>query len=317
MELQPIITAAKGGDKEAFAQLYEHTCQKVLAYAIVYLKMDIDEADDIIADAYITVYEKIDTFEDGRDFFPWLFAIVRNKAIDLQRKKSKIIYDHDRMLEILTEDNTTEEFTQQQREQALHSLIDDLPDRQREAVKLHYLDGLTVKETAEKMGISENTAKTHIQRGFTNLRDSITDKGGKETWLGGVAFMPLLSSLLQQDMAEGLYTVSGKATAKVLHTIGMKTAGASAASVGSAGTVAATTSTGAAATTAASVPTILGGIALTGGVKAIIVATAAVLVVGGTTGAYIYNEKKNEAVQAALIFQQEEDERAASLCQTI
>ena len=83
------MAAYKRGDDEAFRLLYEETVAqaKYIAQGIV---KNIDDADDIVQDSYLSAIEKIEDLRNPSKFLPWFYQIVTNKAINYTLKMNSI-----------------------------------------------------------------------------------------------------------------------------------------------------------------------------------------------------------------------------------
>ena len=155
-------------------QLFNFVNQKV---------KDADLSKDIIQDVFIKVFSKIETLDNKDKIVSWIFQITRNEIINHFRKQnfkdsSKEIPE----LEILDE-NLTTEFSK-----CMLPMINSLPEKYREAIKLSEIDNISQKELAERLNISYSGAKSRVQRGREMLKSSLqqcctisTDKYGNIT----------------------------------------------------------------------------------------------------------------------------------------
>lgn len=115
------------------------------------------EADDIAAETMVramSVWRRVKAYSA-----PWVTRVAANLAIDVLRRRQR---ERPASPEPVTDDPTDRI--------VLADALRKLSARQREAVVLRYLVGLTGRETAEAMGLSEKTLKTHLRRGVDALR---------------------------------------------------------------------------------------------------------------------------------------------------
>ena len=84
---QNVVKAALQGDSAAFTYIYNHTFDKALALAQGFVKNEHD-AFDVVQDAYIKLWEKLDTLENAEKLESWFYTIVSNKAKDFLGSKA-------------------------------------------------------------------------------------------------------------------------------------------------------------------------------------------------------------------------------------
>ena len=126
--------------------------------------------EDCVQEILIAIHQARHTYDQKRPFRPWLFAIVRHKAIDTLRKQStrqKITGQYQGVQEILSQVGQQNEA---ESEIVSHRLLDSLSDHHREVLVLTKYVGFSVAETAEKLGISESLVKVRVHRAIRKLR---------------------------------------------------------------------------------------------------------------------------------------------------
>jgi RNA polymerase sigma-70 factor (ECF subfamily) len=143
-------------------------------------------ADDILHDVYIKVNEKIQTVENDDSISSWLYRVTRNVIIDHFRKnKHELISEYHEEIE---NENVSASINQEQMElsKCLLPIINELPEKYREAVYLSEIEGHTQKKVAEIMGQSLSATKSSILRGKIKVREILTrccsielDKGNR------------------------------------------------------------------------------------------------------------------------------------------
>lgn len=125
--------------------------------------------EDCVQEALIAIHQARHTYDRRRTFRPWLFAIVRHKAIDTLRKqdtREKITGQYRGEQEILSQTNQQSEA---ESEIVEGHLLDSLPPDYREALVLTKIIGFSVAETAEKLGISKSLVKVRVHRAIRKL----------------------------------------------------------------------------------------------------------------------------------------------------
>ena len=187
----------RSGQSEALGELYDMHASMALAVALRVVG-DREEAEDLVHDAFVAVWRKIDRFDADRGSLrAWLMTVVRNRAIDRVRaRRPKMdLEDADERSLLRTGPNPTwEEALQRTSATDVRSAMAALPDDQRRAVELAYFQGYTYREVAEATGVPPGTANGRLRLALAKLRDS----------LGGSAGAPLSdaaggASMLRQE----------------------------------------------------------------------------------------------------------------------
>lgn len=126
-------------------------------------------ADDLAQDSLLKAYIRIDTLKDADKFRPWLLKIAYTTFLN-SRRALKETENMDSAVGISTD--TTADGTFQYQE--LYSALNRLTPTERTSVTLYYLEGYSIKEVAEIIGVKSDTVKQHIYRGRQHLRNLLT-----------------------------------------------------------------------------------------------------------------------------------------------
>ena len=183
----------RSGDPEALGQLYDQHASAALATAMRVVGGR-EEAEDVVHDAFVTVWRKIGSFDAQRGAIrSWLMTIVRNRAIDRVRARrgSMDLDDADERSLLRTGPNPTWEAAVRRASAAdMRAALGRLPVEQRRAVELAYFEGYTYREVADLTGVAPGTANGRLRLALGKLRESLTgttaaplaawDSGGQE-----------------------------------------------------------------------------------------------------------------------------------------
>ena len=166
----------RSGDVAALGDLYDRYAPMALAVAQRVVGSHI-EAEDVVHDAFMAVWRKIDRFDAQRGSLRgWLMTVVRNRAIDqLRARRTTIdVDDADERSLLRTGPNPTwEEALQRASASDLRASMADLPDDQRRALELAYFEGYTYREVAVLTGVAPGTACGRMRRALGTLRTSL------------------------------------------------------------------------------------------------------------------------------------------------
>nr|WP_297306208.1 sigma-70 family RNA polymerase sigma factor [uncultured Flavobacterium sp.] len=171
------------GNEIALSQLINRHKSKI--YGFIYSKIqDSDLANDIFQDTFIKVIHtlKSDKYNEEGKFLPWVIRISHNLIIDSYRKGNKMPMQRDKeeysVFDYMVDASPNIEsfLINNQIELDVKSLIEFLPEDQREVVILRIYEDLSFKEIAEVTGVSINTALGRMRYALLNLRKHIENK---------------------------------------------------------------------------------------------------------------------------------------------
>lgn len=129
------------------------------------------DADDILQEVFVRIYQHLTTVREGDRLQSWIFAIARNAIIDYYRNvKRQPEFTSEATLDTLVMDDDPEVFNQQMAS-CLRPLLEHLPKSYREAVQLAELEGMTQAAIAQELGISLSGMKSRVQRGRQKLKE--------------------------------------------------------------------------------------------------------------------------------------------------
>jgi len=131
------------------------------------------EAEDVLQDAYIRVWEKAGSYDAARGRpMSWLITIARNGALDRIRKgASRIMIDLDKAGELRDPLPTADVvFFASRDAERLAAALDNLPSHVAATIRSTYFDDRSYEELATSNGIAVGTMKTWVRRGLMNMR---------------------------------------------------------------------------------------------------------------------------------------------------
>jgi RNA polymerase sigma-70 factor (ECF subfamily) len=132
-----------------------------------------DQAEDIVQDILLAVHLKRHTWNVGAPFAPWLFAIARNKLIDALRRHGKRVFVNvDDFAETLPEEPRAKMVSPAE----VAAQLDTLPTRQREVLRSIAVDSASIRDTAEKLAISEGAVRVALHRALATLTAKLREK---------------------------------------------------------------------------------------------------------------------------------------------
>jgi RNA polymerase sigma-70 factor (ECF subfamily) len=178
-----LLEAYRAGNPDAISVLISRHSQRVYDYIRMLVK-DSDLADDLFQETFVKAVRVIDQgrYTDQGRFLSWVMRIAHNQVIDHFRsqRKDHVINESEAGYDILgthklSEGSIEERMVGEQIEADLRRLIEQLPDEQREVVKMRYYGNLSFKEIAEQTEVSINTALGRMRYALINLRKMIKE----------------------------------------------------------------------------------------------------------------------------------------------
>lgn len=169
------------GQADALGELYDRYASTALATALRVVGSR-EEAEDVVHEAFVAVWRKIDRFDAERGALrAWLMTVVRNRAIDRVRaRRPKMdLEDADERSLLRTGPNPTWEAALARASASeIQVALASLPDEQRRAVELAYFEGYTYREVAELTGVPPGTANGRLRLALAKLREALQGSSG-------------------------------------------------------------------------------------------------------------------------------------------
>ena len=190
-----LVRRAKAGDLEAFDQLTTRYERQVYTLAVRIVRQEQD-AEDVTQQTFLSVLENLRGFREESSFATWLFRIATHAALKIIRKRKgldtvsleeatepgdghesaphpEFIADWRQSPEQLAQQNETRRL--------LDEALGRLEDKHRLVFLLRDVEGLSIKETAEALGLSEANVKVRLLRARLQLREELTHAFGDES----------------------------------------------------------------------------------------------------------------------------------------
>jgi RNA polymerase sigma-70 factor (ECF subfamily) len=166
------IDAVRAGDAAAFDDLVERHMRR--AFAVAYRVLGHrQDAEDVVQESFLGALQKIDTFERGRRFGPWLLRIVANRAINSRKARALRQTDEIPPGVVSRGESPAQAAERGELRRALERALAQLPDQQRWVVQLFELDGFSGAEIADMLEMPEGTVRWHLHEARRSLRTAL------------------------------------------------------------------------------------------------------------------------------------------------
>jgi len=181
---EELVKGFVAGNQKCFEILVTRHKQKVFSYIFLMVRRQ-ELAEDIFQESFLKVHCSImqGRYAESGKFASWVMRISHNLIIDYFRKQKHLpmVYNEDYSNDIFNNqkfsDNSIEDrmvFDEVLKDVSL--LVEQLPDTQREVVKMRHYMGLSFKEIAEETNVSINTALGRMRYAIINLRKMMEEK---------------------------------------------------------------------------------------------------------------------------------------------
>ena len=173
-ETSLLLAIGKSQSQQAYAELFDLMAPKIKSFLMGRGSRQ-DESENITQDAMLSIWRKADLFDPKKSSArTWVYAIVRNRLIDVQRKTARIDRGNDKYRfqsgnDFVSNGGVDAEFAQTQ----LAKLLKELPKEQSQPLLMSYVKGMSHKEIADEIGLPLGTVKSRIRIGFQRLQEMV------------------------------------------------------------------------------------------------------------------------------------------------
>lgn len=228
---QEQIDKAIQNDQIVITELYNRTYNNVYHTIKAMIKEE-DTVIDIAQDTYLKAFASLEQLQDPTKFRAWIKRIAHNKTVDYLRKKKPIMFsqmsaDEDGAVEFEdTNVNNLPEVVIDRAEtkRLIAEIMDDIPEEQRVAIAMHYLEGIPIKEIAETFGVTENTIKSRLNYGKKKVEVQVKELEKKGTKLYSLAPLPFLLLLFRNQEVHAAELPNFEALRAIENEFGIKKA---------------------------------------------------------------------------------------------
>lgn len=176
---EALMEAVSKGDKRAFDELYARYASPLLGYFMRMLWKDREKAEDFVHDLFAKIIRKPEYFDPSRSFKTWVYSVANNmckneyKKHEVRKNTSSGLDQHYTVGD--DSRNVMNEVQDMQFKNAFEDSLDLLDDKHKEVFVLRHVDGLSIKEIAECIDISEGTVKSRLFYATKYLAESLKE----------------------------------------------------------------------------------------------------------------------------------------------
>lgn len=166
-----LIQAIATGDRQAFKTLYDQYSDRVYNLALSYAK-NIKDAEEITQDVFVKIFKSASTFKGKSSLSTWIYRITVNTSLNFLKKRTRFT-----LFALPPDPSLSVDFEHpgvllenQENAIALYKAMDCLPDNQKTAFILSYIEELPRQEVADIMETSLKAVEALLQRAKKNMR---------------------------------------------------------------------------------------------------------------------------------------------------
>ncbi|MER8832339.1 RNA polymerase sigma factor [Mesorhizobium sp. M0045] len=178
-----LVGRALARDGDAFRTIIKTHNQRLYRIARGVVRND-SEAEDIVQEAYLSAFAHLESFRGDASLATWLSRIVINEALGRLRKRRRMVaMPENPQAEIIRfpfnpSDDPERTMAQRQILELVERATDSLPDVYRMVFVARVIEGLSIEETAELLGVRPETIKTRLHRARALVRKALDDQIG-------------------------------------------------------------------------------------------------------------------------------------------
>ena len=186
---EKLIAEARTGNQGAFNSLVGRYEKELYGYLRRYVG-DATLAEDVFQNTFLKVYEKLDQYEQGRPFRPWLYTIATHQAVDTLRRQNRrkavsldrhgssgLESDQSSLADLLVarDESPQDAMSRVEQKQALRQAVEELPELYRQVMLLAYYQEMKYKDIAEVLGVPLGTVKSRLHAAVNRLMGKLKD----------------------------------------------------------------------------------------------------------------------------------------------
>jgi RNA polymerase sigma-70 factor (ECF subfamily) len=171
-----LVARVRAGDVSAFDTLVHRHLRRAFSLAYRVLRHR-EDAEDLVQDAFMIAYQRLDTFEEGRPFAPWFMRILLNRALNARKARAIRRTDDvpdDAAAVAPSPDREAEASDERAR---VRRALARLPERQRLVLEMFELEGYSAAEVGAILDISVGTVRWYAHEARAALRRALAEDG--------------------------------------------------------------------------------------------------------------------------------------------
>ena len=162
------------GDVRAFHNVFSEYYGQVKQFSYFVLK-DMDAAEDVAQEVFIKIWTGRGVLPEVRNFRNYLFQISKNAVIDHIRRESAMVLRNNVFAGrfFAGDDSFENDFIARETQGAIDEIVENMPPKRREVFILNRVQGKSIDEIAELLGLSKKTVENHLHLALKELKEKL------------------------------------------------------------------------------------------------------------------------------------------------
>jgi len=135
---------------------------------------DSSDAEDMVSDVFLTLWQRRERLDEGERLDSYCLQMVRTRCIDLLRQRNQMAQHADTIRGLTDSEVLLEVEDNERKSRLLHTLLSELPEKQREAVRLKYFENCSTSQMEQSLRMSSSNVYTTLSRALQSLREKLS-----------------------------------------------------------------------------------------------------------------------------------------------
>lgn len=166
---EELMTMYQNGSEEAFKCLYQRHSSKIYGFLKARVRPH-EKVSEIYQEVFVKIHKSKHLYNKSLPLLPWIFTVTRNVMLDELKKEKKHMNQNDSDLHLIQSEAVITEISS-----PAFTKIQLLPEAQRIAVQMRYVDDKTFDEIAENLKTSSSNVRQIVSRGIKRLKELIRE----------------------------------------------------------------------------------------------------------------------------------------------
>lgn len=164
-----LVRRVRAGEVAAFDQLVRRYFRRAETLARRVM-LNREDAEDLVQEAFLRALDRIETFDESRQFGPWFFRLLVNTGINMRRSRERRATEPEPFDAASYGPGPDEVMERTEIRERFAAALARLPERQREIIGMFEVDGFSSVEIAEILGVTPETVRWHVHQARRVLR---------------------------------------------------------------------------------------------------------------------------------------------------
>ena len=164
MNDEALVKQAQEGDEVAFLELLRKYDRQIMS-VIYRFSGDVYDREDLYQEIFLHCFKSIGSYQFRSEFRTWLYRVALNRCAEYMKKKPIV-------KEVVETAAPPLDWERREKLRSVHDAMNRLHGPQRISFHLHYVEGWTIDEIGEVLGVRSGTVKSHIDRARKKIRQT-------------------------------------------------------------------------------------------------------------------------------------------------